>query len=171
MKKRDIIKQKNKLKAVKNYRYLKLAKYACILLIILFLIYVGGIANLSRTSFEELLSKNAIVITGFMICTANLYIWYALKTFLRDLGDYRHIESIRMNLILMAAGQFILMNFISSILIILSLKKYFQWNQFSVKKSLQEIRKDGQSAVLIVTALVLVLFVSLVFGLYFSIAS
>lgn len=170
MKKRDIIKQKNKLKVVKNYRYLKLAKYACILLIVLFLIYVGGIANLSGTSFEELLSKNAIVITGFMICMANLYIWYALKIFLKDLEDYHHIESIRMNLIMMAVGQFMLMNFISSILMILSLKKYFQWNQFSVKKSLQEIRKDGQSAVLIVTVLILILFVSLVFGLYFSIA-
>lgn len=171
MRKREIIKQKNKLKNVKNYRYLNYAKYACILLILLFLMYVGGIANLSGKSFEELLSKNAIVITGFIICTANLYIWYVLKTFLKDLNDLVHIESIRINLILMAIGQFMLMNFISSFLMILSLVKYFQWNQFSLKKALSEIKKDGQLAVLSVTAIALLLFVSLVFGIYFSIAS
>ena len=103
-----------------------------------------------------------------MICTANLYIWYVLKNFLKDAEIPQHIESIRMNLLLMVIGQFILMNFISAILMILSLRKYFTWNSFSIKKSLQEIRKDGQLSVLIITAIVLILFIALVFGIYFS---
>lgn len=69
----------------------------------------------------------------------------------------------------MTIGQFILMNFISAVLMMLSLRKYFQWNTFSVKNALKEIRKEGQLSVLIVTALVLILFISLVFGIYFSI--
>ena len=64
---------------------------------------------------------------------------------------------------------FILMNFISAVLMILSLRKYFQWNTFSVKNALKEIRKEGQLSVLTITALVLILFISLVFGIYFSI--
>ncbi|MCB6288638.1 hypothetical protein LI276_21400, partial [[Clostridium] scindens] len=109
------------------------------------------------------------VITGFMICTANLYVWYVLKHFLKDLAVPQHVESIRVNLLLMTIGQFILMNFISAVLMMLSLRKYFQWNTFSVKNALKEIRKEGQLSVLIVTALVLILFISLVFGIYFSI--
>ena len=169
MKKKEIIKAKNKLKQVSKYTYLNYAKYACILIIVLFLIYIGGIANIEKVSFEELLSNNAIVITGFMICTANLYIWYVLKNFIKDIQQIEHIESIRINLMLLVIGQFILMNFISSILMIISLVKYFQWNSFSLKKALKEIKEDGQLSVLIVTLIVLVLFISLVFGIYFSI--
>ena len=36
MKKSEKIRRKNKLKTVKNYRYLKYAQYACILIIVLF---------------------------------------------------------------------------------------------------------------------------------------
>lgn len=169
MKKREMIKQKNKLKTTRNYKYLNYAKYACIVMIVLFLIYVGAIANVSKVTMEELLSKNPIVITGFMICTANLYIWYVLKHFMKDMVNVQYIESVRINLIVMAIGQFILMNFISAILMILSLVKYFQWDTFSLKKALKEIKKDGQLAVLIVTLIVLILFISLVFGIYFAI--
>ena len=104
-----------------------------------------------------------------MIWTANLYVLYVLKNFLKDLAVPQHVESIRVNLLLMTIGQFILMNFISAVLMMLSLRKYFQWNTFSVKNALKEIRKEGQLSVLIVTALVLILFISLVFGIYFSI--
>ena len=89
--------------------------------------------------------------------------------FRSDLAVPQHVESIRVNLLLMTIGQFILMNFISAVLMLLSLRKYFQWNTFSVKNALKEIRKEGQLSVLIVTALVLILFISLVFGIYFSI--
>lgn len=169
MKRREMIKQKNKLKSVKNYKYLNYAKYACIVMIVLFLIYVGAIANVGEVSMQELLSKNPIVITGFMICTANLYIWYVLKNFLKDMKEFQHVESVRLNLLVMVVGQFILMNFISAVLMIISLVKYFQWNTFSFRKALKDVRKEGQLAVLIVTLIVLILFISLVFGIYFSV--
>ena len=111
MKRRDLIRQKNKLAKTGGFRYIRYAKYACVAMVVLFLVYVGGLSNLSGKSYEDLISKSPIVITGFMICTANLYVWYVLK----------------------------------------------------------EIRKEGQLSVLIVTALVLILFISLVFGIYFSI--
>ena len=129
MKRRDLIRQKNKLAKTGGFRYIRYAKYACVAMVVLFLVYVGGLSNLSGKSYEDLISKSPIVITGFMICTANLYVWYVLKHFLKD----------------------------------------FQWNTFSVKNALKEIRKEGQLSVLIVTALVLILFISLVFGIYFSI--
>lgn len=169
MKRRDLIRQKNKLAKTGGFRYIRYAKYACVAMVVLFLVYVGGLSNLSGKSYEELISKSPIVITGFMICTANLYVWYVLKHFLKDLAIPQHVESIRVNLLLMTIGQFILMNFISAVLMMLSLRKYFQWNTFSVKNALKEIRKEGQLSVLIVTALVLILFISLVFGIYFSI--
>ncbi len=106
-------------------------------MVVLFLVYVGGLSNLSGKSYEDLISKNPIVITGFMICTANLYVWYVLKHFLKDLAVPQHVESIRVNLLLMTIGQFILMNFISAVLMMLSLRKYFQWNTFSVKNALK----------------------------------
>ena len=162
MKRRDLIRQKNKLAKTGGFRYIRYAKYACVAMVVLFLVYVGGLSNLSGKSYEELISKSPIVITGFMICTANLYVWYVLKHFLKDLAVPQHVESIRVNLLLMTIGQFILMNFISAVLMMLSLRKYFQWNTFSVKNALKEIRKEGQLSVLIVTALVLILFISLV---------
>ena len=169
MKRRDVIRQKNKLAVTGNFRYIRYAKYACVAMVVLFLVYVASFASLSGKSYEELISKSPIVITGFMICTANLYVWYVLKHFLKDLAVPQHVESIRVNLLLMTIGQFILMNFISAVLMMLSLRKYFQWNTFSVKNALKEIRKEGQLSVLIVSALVLILFISLVFGIYFSI--
>lgn len=169
MKKRDIIRQKNKLKQTHNYRYLRYASYACIALIVLFLIYIGVLTNISDTSLEKLMSENPIVITGFMICTANLYIWYVLKNFLKDIVVPQHIESIRLNLIIMAIGQFILMNFVSAILLIISLYKYFQWNNFSIKQAFKEIKKEQQLAVFIVTVCILILMIALVYGVYMSI--
>lgn len=169
MKKRDIIRQKNKLKQTHNYRYLRYASYACIALIVLFLIYIGVLTNISDTSLEKLMSENPIVITGFMICTANLYIWYVLKNFLKDIVVPQHIESIRLNLIIMAIGQFILMNFVSGILLIISLYKYFQWDNFSLKQAFKEIKKEQQLAVFIVTVCILILMIALVYGVYMSI--
>ncbi len=169
MKKRDIIRQKNKLKQTHNYRYLRYASYACVAIVVLFLIYIGVLTNISDTSLEKLMSENPIVITGFMICTANLYIWYVLKNFLKDIVVPQHIESIRLNLIIMAIGQFILMNFVSAILLIISLYKYFQWNNFSIKQAFKEIKKEQQLAVFIVTVCILILMIALVYGVYMSI--
>lgn len=169
MKKRDIIRQKNKLKQTHNYRYLRYANYACVAIVVLFLIYIGVLTNISDTSLEKLMSENPIVITGFMICTANLYIWYVLKNFLKDIVVPQHIESIRLNLIIMAIGQFILMNFVSAILLIMSLYKYFQWNNFSIKQAFKEIKKEQQLAVFIVTVCILILMIALVYGVYMSI--
>lgn len=169
MKKRDIIRQKNKLKQTHNYRYLRYANYACVAIVVLFLIYIGVLTNISDTSLEKLMSENPIVITGFMICTANLYIWYVLKNFLKDIVVPQHIESIRLNLIIMAIGQFILMNFVSAILLIISLYKYFQWNNFSLKQAFKEIKKEQQLAVFIVTVCILILMIALVYGVYMSI--
>ena len=169
MKKRDIIRQKNKLKQTHNYRYLRYANYACVAIVVLFLIYIGVLTNISDTSLEKLMSENPIVITGFMICTANLYIWYVLKNFLKDIVVPQHIESIRLNLIIMAIGQFILMNFVSAILLIISLYKYFHWNNFSIKQAFKEIKKEQQLAVFIVTVCILILMIALVYGVYMSI--
>lgn len=169
MKKRDIIRQKNKLKQTHNYRYLRYANYACVAIVVLFLIYIGVLTNISDTSLEKLMSENPIVITGFMICTANLYIWYVLKNFLKDIVVPQHIESIRLNLIIMAIGQFILMNFVSAILLIISLYKYFQWDNFSLKQAFKEIKKEQQLAVFIVTVCILILMIALVYGVYMSI--
>ena len=102
---------------MKNYRYLKYAQYACILIIVLFLIYVVGLSSMYHQTYEELLSGNPLVITGFMICTANLYVWWVLKHFNEDVLNLEHIESMRINLIVLAICQFFLMNFVSTILI------------------------------------------------------
>ena len=115
------------------------------------------------------MSENPVVITGFMICTANLYVWWGLKHFNEDIQSFEHIESIRINLIVLAIGQFLLFNFVSMILMIISLVKYFRWRQFSFRQSLREIKKDGQLSVLITTLIVMVLFVALVFALFFAI--
>lgn len=168
MKKREVIKQKNKLKQMPNMKYLSLAKYACIFLILVFLVYIGILSVMLNKPFEELLSKDPIVIVGFMICTANLYIWYVLKHFINDIRQLENIESIRINLIVMTIGQVLLLNYISALLMILSLWKYFRWNNFSLKKALSEIKRDKQMAVLIVTSLVLCMFIALVFGIFFA---
>ena len=81
MKRRDLIRQKNKLAKTGGFRYIRYAKYACVAMVVLFLVYVGGLSNLSGKSYEDLISKSPIVITGFMICTANLYVWVCTEAF------------------------------------------------------------------------------------------
>ncbi len=169
MKKSELIRRKNKLKKTANFRYLKYAQYTCILIIVLFLVYVVGLSSAYGQSYEELLSTNPMVITGFIICTANLYVWWVLKHFNVDIEKFENIESIRINLIILCICQFFLLNFVSVVLMILSLVKYFQWKQFSWKQSLKELKADGQLAVLIMTIGVMLLFVALVFTLFFAI--
>ena len=111
--KEEILSDRKQARKTGGFRYIRYAKYACVAMVVLFLVYVGGLSNLSGKSYEDLISKSPIVITGFMICTANLYVWYVLKHFLKDLAVPQHVESIRVNLLLMTIGQFILMNFIS----------------------------------------------------------
>lgn len=166
MKKRDINRQRSQLKAVENYIYLIYAKTACMLLILLCLLYTGMLTQLEQISYQELISKNIIVITGFMISAANLYIWYALNRFIKNLEKLENIESIRANLLIMVIGQCILMNFISAFLMTLALIKYFQWNQFSLKGLYQGLHRDGQLSVLIITLLVFVFVMIMVFSMY-----
>lgn len=168
MKKRAVIKQRNKLNVMKHYHYLKYAHMACILIVVLFLLYTASLTQIMQISYQELISQNAIVITGFVICMANLYIWYVLKSFLKQLQIPEHIESIRMNLIMMALAQLVLMNFISAFLMLLALIKYFQWGQFSLRKAFQELYQEEQLPLFLVTLFVLSLFILLVFGIYFT---
>lgn len=169
MKKSEVIQRRNRLKQVSNYRYLQFAKYASVLMILLFIAYVGILGNAGGVGYEQLLSDDPLVITGFMICTANLYVWWVLKHFCIDLPQLEHIESIRVNLMVLALCQFFLMNFISAILMVISLVKYFRWDRFSWKKSLRELKQDGQLPVLAVTLAVMMVFIALVFGIFFSI--
>ena len=46
MKRRDLIRQKNKLAKTGGFRYIRYAKYACVAMVVLFLVYVGGLSNL-----------------------------------------------------------------------------------------------------------------------------
>lgn len=169
MKKSEKILLKNKLKTVNNYHYLNYTKYASLLIVILFIIYFCVLSMIENVSYEELLSNNPIIITGFIICTANLYVWYVMKHFVEEIVNLEHIESIRLNMLVMAICQFFLMNFISVILMIISLIKYFKWDQFTFKEAILEIKKDGQFSVLVITTVVMLLMISLVFMIFFAV--
>ena len=169
MKKKDIIRKKNNVKQTSNYCYLRYASYACIILVLLFLMYISIYVNIYDTSLEKIMSENPMVIMGFIISTANLYIWYVLKNFLKDIVDNQHIASMQVNLMIMAIAQFVLMNFVSSILLLISLKQYFQWSHLSIKKILKEIKNEQQMPVFIVTSCFLILMISSVYGIYMSI--
>lgn len=169
MKKSEKIRLKNKLKTVNNYHYLNYTKYASLLIVILFIIYFCVLSMIENVSYEELLSNNPIIITGFIICTANLYVWYIMKHFVEEIVNLEHIESIRLNMLVMAICQFFLMNFISVILMIISLIKYFKWDQFTFKEAILEIKKDGQFSVLVITTVVMLLMISLVFMIFFAV--
>ena len=89
-----------------NYHYLNYTKYASLLIVILFIIYFCVLSMIENVSYEELLSNNPIIITGFIICTANLYVWYVMKHFVEEIVNLEHIESIRLNMLVMAICQF-----------------------------------------------------------------
>lgn len=170
MKKKDMIKQRNKLKKVERPKYMLYAQYACIILVVLFLIYTGLLSVILDESMQVLLSENLVIIIGFMICVANLYVWFLLKQLIKEMEALEHIESVRMNLIVMAIAQACLLNYISAILLLISLKKYFSWQTFSPIKALKEIKKDGQTSVLAVSVIVLGLLMTLVYMIYFAVS-
>lgn len=169
MKKKDMIKQRNKLKKIEKPKYMIYAKYACVALVVLFLIYTGLLSMMLQQPMQVLLSENLVIIIGFMICVANLYVWFLLKQFIKEMEALEHIESVRMNLIVMAIAQASLLNYISAVLLIISLKKYFSWRGFSPMKALREIKKDGQISVLAISVVVLGLLMALVYMIYFAV--
>ncbi len=169
MKKSEMIRRKNKLKTVNSYRYMKFAQGACVLIIVLFLFYVAALAGVQKSSYEELFANQPLVIIGFVICTANLYVWWVLKQFCHDIAEMAHIESIRIHLIVLTVFQFVLLNFVSVMLMVLSLVKYFRWDTFSWRGSLKEMTADGQRPVLITTLTVMVIFTALVYMIFFAV--
>lgn len=168
MKKKSKIQQKNKLKIYNNFKYLKLARFSCVMLVVLFLVYIAVNAQALQVSYQEIISENPVYLIGFLICAMNLYIWYLLKKFTIQMQELKNIDSIRIHLILLMIVQVFLLNFASAGLIALSLWKYFRWNHICFSKLIQDLKLEKQILSLGLTSLLCCFSVMMVYQLYFA---
>lgn len=156
MKKRDVMKQKRKLKKYGEFKMAKFAQYMCIAMVLLFLAYFGLLATQTKGGMKELLSTNLFITTGFIVCVVNLYVFYTLKRLLGNLENFEYIEATRMEMLIIAIAQLLLFNYASAALLIYCLIKYFKWQGFHIKEAFREIKKTKQLSNVLVTAGLLV---------------
>ena len=146
MKKREINKEKQKLKKTSDFKMIRFARYICIAFVLIFLFYVSLLVSTVQGDFAKLFETNLFVTVGFIISALNIFIWYLLKLVNSNLEDYKNIDSCKVQLILVSVTQIILFNYACAALTIFSLIKYFKWNQ---RISCAELKKQNQTGVLI----------------------
>lgn len=160
MKKKEKIKQRNKMKVTSDFKLWKYARAMFIIVPIIFMLYTMMTVNFSSSDLEKLFIENPVIVAGFAICLANLFMWYAMGILLGYAQENSHVETIRFHLVLMAIAQFVLLNYISLAFLVLGLYKYLRWNEFSIKTMFQEIKDDKQLGNAI-TAFCILLFLTL----------
>lgn len=156
-KKRDVIRQKNKLKVFSDFRFLRYARYMSVLVPCLVVFMIALSTGMQVESLETIISQQPVITVSFVVCVVNLLIWYQSGILLKSLAVPEHVESIRMQYIFMAVAQLAMFNYVSFLMIVFSLWKYFRWDQFSVKQVIAEIKKEGQFANTMVVFIVLFL--------------
>lgn len=157
-KKKDIIKQKNKLKVTEKFQLLTYARwislFTAMLVLLVFFINTGFMVE----SMNDLIAKNPIIVVAFIICVIDLLIWYQLEHLIAYIKKLEHIETVRMQLLAIALIQLMGFNYISFCCIGLALYRYFRWDSFSIKEAMGEIKKEGQLTNTLTLAIGLFLF-------------
>lgn len=138
MAKRSIAIKKNKIKNINDIKWFTYAKNACVVLIILFLIYIGVLSMVEQQSLSDLIRNNIFVIVGFIVCTTNLYVWNELKRMIDDLKEYEDVDAILVKSVVMVIGELVLLNYITAVLIIIGLYRVFVWKDLDFKGVLKE---------------------------------
>lgn len=143
-KKRDSIRQKNKLKEFSDFRFLRFARYMSAIVPAIVLVIIAITTGLKADTLETILIEQPIITVSFVVCVVNLLIWYQSGILLQSLAIPEHVETIRIQYCFMAVAQLAMFNYVSFFLIVLSLWKYFRWEQFSIKQAFSQIKKEGQ---------------------------
>ena len=141
MKKRDVMKQKRKLK-----KYGEFKSKVCTIYVhchgSAFLSF-GLLATQTKGGVNELLSTNLFITTGFIVCVVNLYVFYALKRLINNLENFEYVEATRIEMLIIAIAQLLLFNYASAAPSIYCLIKYFKWQGFSIKEAFREIKQSS----------------------------
>lgn len=155
-KKSDVIKQKNKLKVTEGFKLLVYARwislFTALLVLVLFFLNTG----FTTENMQEIMRENPILTVGFLICMIDLFIWYQLNTLIQYITNLNNIETVRIQLLIIAIVQLIGFNYLSFFCVVLALVRYFRWDGFSIKASVMEIKKENQLKNTLVLALVLI---------------
>lgn len=166
-KKKDVIKQKNKLKVTEKFKLLTYARWITLATAILVLLIFFLNTGFSSASMNEMFTKNPVIVVGFMICVIDLLVWYQMEHLITYLTNLEHIETVRIQLIAIAIIQLLGFNYLSFFCLILALVRYFRWDQFSIKEAFLEIKKEGQLTNTLTLSIGLILFALLALGLLY----
>lgn len=166
MNKRELNRQKGKLKKINDFRWIRYARYMCVVMVVLFLFYFSILVMSNKGDIAGLFKDNLFVTVGFVICACNLFIWNELKIIHKNLMDYSCVDTNKMKLILITITEIILFNFATSILIIISLIKYFKWDGFN--EIIKEIKMQHKAKSILLLLIVLIIFILLIYTILFT---
>ena len=169
MRKSEKNKEQLKIKELGNLKFMRYATYSCVALVLLFLMYIAIMAQSVSMSYEQLISSNPIFLIGFLICTVNLYVWFLLKRHMKDLKEVKNIDSIRIQLIIMAIFQLLTLNIAAASLLFLSLYSYFKWDKTTLPLSWKYVHHSKQAIWLYGSLAFFILMDLSVYSLYFAI--
>lgn len=161
VKKRDVLKQKNKLKVTSDFRLLRYARYMSMVVPAIALLSLFFTTGFTGDALRKVMEANPTTILLFIICIVNMLIWYQMGNLLNHLSNFTCLESVRVQYVVMMVAQLAMFNYISFLLILVALIRYFHWEQFSLKKTFAEIKKDKQLGNVISLTIILSLFIGL----------
>lgn len=143
----------NRLKESKGFKLIVYTKNMSVFITIIFLAYVGLQLSSYKGSINNFFIDAPTNTVGFVVSLANMYIWYELKSILEDIKLSKNIEAIRLKFLIMIVAELILLNFVTLILLALSLKKYFMWEKLSMANMFRDIKKECSNTSILSLAL------------------
>lgn len=155
-KKSELIKQKNKLKVTEQFKLLVYARWISLVTAMLVLVLFFMNTGFTTENMQNIMKENPILTVGFLICMIDLFIWYQLNILIQHITSFEHIETVRIQLIVIAVVQLIGFNYLSFFCVVLALIRYFRWDGFSIKSAVLEIKKENQLKNTLILALVLI---------------
>ena len=143
MNKQEYISNKNKCKNPHDIRYVRYIKTASIVVILLVLLYTVSLAQITKRGFAQIISENITITCGFILATHALLTFYVSKGLIREMPSLEYFESDRLKLLLITISGFAAMNYVTGILGVISLAKFYRWKDYySFSEMLEKARKE-----------------------------
>lgn len=145
MNKQEYNSNKNKCKNPNAIRYVRYIKIASILVILLVLLYTALMAQLTKMDFAQIISENVTITCGFILAMQALLTFYVSKGLVSDMPSLEHLESNRLKLLLITVSSFATVNYVTGILGVISLVKFYRWKGFySFSEMLEGTKKENR---------------------------
>lgn len=160
MKKQELL-----INATDGFKYLRYAKYSCIIIVIAVLA-VFFYQEAAAGSMEKAFTSSPVVTLGFILAAVNLYVYYGLNDIQQDLINQQNAVYCKSRLIGLAVFEGIFLNAVTIGLSFAAIKRNFNPVQLSKDKVRNQLIDSGKKNRLILDGIILGLFAILYYTIF-----